>query len=353
MRSSVQYPELAAAFAAYCETHLEGARDVAVTGMRRVHGGASRETYSVDIGFEGAHGREARGLILRRDPPHSLIDTDRRVEFAALRSMQRVEIPTPDALFLETHSEPLGAPFSVMERVDGGVPLHIFRIHEIEPHRAVIGEQFFTYLGRIARTPVAGSPLAATIEIPAPEDCWRRELDHWETEIRTRGRRPEPVAEAAIRWLRRNPPPPPQRLAIVHGDFRTGNFLHDEQGKIIAILDWEMAHIGDPLEDLAWATDSLWCGGDEDRAAGFLPWPDAIALWEEASGCRFDGDAFEWWSTFAPVKGMGMWVASAQAFAEGRNDDPILAVSSWLTYAAHELALASRLARKYGIEATP
>ena len=110
-----------------------------------------------------------------------------------------------------------------------------------------------------------------------------------------------------------------------------------------------MAHIGDPYEDLAWATDLLWCANDQDRAAGFIPWADAIAIWQEGSGCTFDPAAFEWWSLFAHLKGLGIWISSARAYADGKNDDPILAWSGWCTHAAHELMLASRLAQKHGV----
>ena len=122
------------------------------------------------------------------------------------------------------------------------------------------------------------------------------------------------------------------------------------EGTITAILDWEMAHIGDPYEDLAWATDLLWCGNDLERAAGLMPWPEAIGTWQQASGCTFDPAAFEWWSLFAHVKALGIWVTSEKAFANGENDDPILAWSGWFTHSAHELMLAMRLGPKYGAE---
>ena len=92
----------------------------------------------------------------------------------------------------------------------------------------------------------------------------------------------------------------------------------------------------------------LWCGNDQERAAGLLPWPEAIAVWQAASGCSFDPEAFEWWSLFAHVKALGIWVTSEKAFARGENDDPILAWSGWFTHAAHELMLAMRLGPKYG-----
>jgi aminoglycoside phosphotransferase (APT) family kinase protein len=348
--SGVEDPALARDFAAYFETKMPDARNAVVTALTRIHGGASRQTYAIDVAFDSPGGRIQKELILRRDPADSLIDTERKVEFAAIRSMRGIDIPTPEALFLETDPGPLGAPFFVMGRIEGGMALNPFKIDEIDPHRAAVGEQFFRQIGRIAAAPVEGSPLAGVIDSPAPEECWRRELDYWAGEIEKDRLHPEPIAAAAIRHLRRNPPPPAQRLSIVHGDFRSGNFLHDGQGRIIAVLDWEMAHIGDPFEDLAWATDPLWCANDTERAAGFIPWPDAIAAWEGASGCQFDAQAFEWWSLFASVKAIGIWVSSARAFADGENDDPILAWSGWFTHAAHELTLAARLAPKYGVE---
>ena len=351
MTARIEDPELARAFESYSKSRLEGARDPKVTSLTRIHGGASRQTYAIDLADTDETGQTVtRGLILRRDPPDSLIDTERRIEFAAIRSMRGQDLPVPDALFLETDSAPLGAPFFVMSRIEGGQALNPFRVEDIEPYRAEVGRQFFHYLGTIAGAPLDGVPLADLIDVPAPEACWQHELDYWEAEIRENARRPEPIAEAAIRHLRRTPPPPAQRLSLVHGDYRSGNFLHDGKGQIVAVLDWEMAHIGDPYEDLAWATDPLWCSNDTARAAGLLPWEDAIAIWEAASGCSFDPAAFEWWSIFAHVKALGIWIGSARAYADGRNDDPILAWSGWFTHAAHELFLASRLAPKYGVE---
>ena len=344
--------ELAERFARYAEARLPGARNVRVATISRIHGGASRQTYSIDLAYEDATGPKTKGVILRRDPPDSLIDTERRVEFAAIRSAYgHSGIPVPEAMFLETDQAALGAPFFVMGRIEGGEALNPFKVDAIDPHRDAIGKQFFQHLGAIAALPVEGSFLAAETDVPAVDACWRRELDYWANEIRTSAANPQPVAEAAIRYLHANPPPPAQRLSIVHGDYRNGNYLHDGVGRITAVLDWEMAHIGDPYEDLAWATDLLWCGNDMARAAGLISWPEAIGIWQQASGCQFDPVAFEWWSLFAHVKGLGIWLSSARAFADGKNDDLILAFSGWFTLCAHELMLAHRLAAKFGATA--
>src|SRR4029078_9075954 len=108
---------------------------------------------------------------------------------------------------------------------------------------------------------------------------WEKVIDEDELE-------PQPIARAAIRWMRRNPPPPAQRISIVHGDYRTGNFLHDGQGRILAILDWEMAHLGDPLEDLGWALDPLWSHHNPAKPAGTIPRERATTTREAVGGLK-------------------------------------------------------------------
>lgn len=348
----ISEPALAREFARYAERHMLGVSNLSITAMHRIHGGASRETYSVDLAYEDAGGPKTKGVILRKDPPDSLIETERRVEFAAIRSAYgKGDIPAPEALFLETGNEALGSPFFVMGRIEGGEPLNPFSLDGLGENRAPLGRDFFRYLGEIAAIDIQDAPIKEEIDTPAPDTCWKRELDHWAAEIRANAREPQPVAEAAIRYLAANPPPPAQRLSLVHGDYRTGNYLHDGQGGINAILDWEMAHIGDPYEDLGWATDPLWGGNDDALAAGLLPWDEAIAIWQQNSGCKFDPEAFEWWSLFSHLKGLGIWISSARAYADGKNDDPILAFSGWFTHCAHETMLAHRLAVKHGVPA--
>lgn len=347
MSGLVEDKQLATRFAAYAQTRMDGTSDVAVTGLTRIHGGASRQTYSIDLAFKENGRQKTLGVILRRDPVDSLINTERKVEFAAIQSVEGVDIPVPKALFLEEDPSHLGAPFFVMERINDGIPAAPFQLDALDPFRETLGRQMFRHMGLIAAVDPVGSPLADVIDTPSLETCWSRELDYWEGEIDEHARKPEPIAKAAIRHLRRNPPPPAQKLSIVHGDYRIGNFLHNEAGRITAVLDWEMAHIGDPYEDIAWAADLLWSGGDVARACGLISWPEAVAEWEVVSGLKFDFAAFEWWSIFSSVKAIGIWISSARAFADAANDDPILAFSGWFTHAAHERILAARLSSKY------
>lgn len=298
-----------------------------VEALARISGGASRETYRYDAVTESGR----RGYILRRDPPGSLIDTDRRLEFAAIRSFAGKGVGAPTAIALETDGAELERPFFIMERIDGGGAASPFAADPYGEHASAIGREFFSTLGRIAAEPIDGLPLLEVLEPPAVETCWRRELDYWSGVIEADEDHPQPIVRAAIRRLRRSPPAPAQRLSVVHGDYRTGNVLHDGAGHMVGVLDWEMAHLGDPLEDLAWALDPLWTPIGDPRASGMLPIGEALAVWSKASGLAVDPRAFKWWRLFASVKGQAIWTSAAKAWREGGMSEPILAFSGWYT----------------------
>ena len=274
---------------------------VKVRELARIPGGASRETYRFDAEIGGV----SRGLILRRDPTGSLIDTDRQVEFLAYKSFHGI-VPVPEPLVLERQGGVLERPFFIMSRVDGGKVASVMMTEPYGARAGAIGKELFSILGRIARSDPHALPISSCFTAPALADCWREALDAWQAVIERDERHPQPIVRAAMRRLRRNPPRPAQKLSVVHGDYRSGNFLHDGRGHILAILDWEMAHLGDPLEDLAWCFDPLWNHFDDSRVAGTIPEANAIAIWERESGLRVDPATLAWWKLFSTVKGLSL-----------------------------------------------
>jgi aminoglycoside phosphotransferase (APT) family kinase protein len=210
-------------------------------------------------------------------------------------------------------------------------------------HAQRFAERKWTILGEIAKADPAALGLIGVMEPVAPDQCWQRELAHWEKAIDQDELAPQPVIRAAIRWLRRNPPQPAQKISVVHADFRTGNFLYDTEGRIHAILDWEMVHLGDPLEDLAWGLNPVWRWAHDERAGGLVPQDEAIRIWERASGLRAMSDALHWWEVFSSVKGQGIWVSGAKEFTDGKNQDLILALSSWLMQNSQDRAVLAEL----------
>lgn len=324
--------------AAYIAGKLSAASDVTVTALERISGGASRETYRFVLGWTESGQARSRKLILRRDPPASLIDTERRVEFEAYRAFAGTSVPVPEMLWLEEGDGPLDHPFFVAEEIAG---------YQASPQMLLSGAfdavlpkvaaAKWSILGEIAKADPA--PLRQWMDAPSLDGCWQRELDHWEALIDKDQAEPLPVTRAAIRWLRANPPPPAQKLSIVHGDYRTGNFLFDPAGEIHGILDWEMSHLGDPLEDLGWSLQPVWSFGHTGKAGGLCSQEEAVAIWERASGLMADPAALHWWTLFNCVKGQGIWVGSAAAFNRGGNRAPIMIYPAWWLINAQDRAM--------------
>jgi aminoglycoside phosphotransferase (APT) family kinase protein len=333
--------ELAERIAVYAAHRMPHATDVSASHVDRIHGGASRETYRFRLRHREGGREVERRLILRRDPPGSLIETDRAAEFAAYRAFHGSAVPVPEALWLESDSRWLDHPFFVMEELVGfeASPQAILAPPYAQHHERLAREKW-TILGAIAAADPEKLGLAGALEVIAPADAWRRALDHWVAVIDEDELAPQPIIRAAIRRLRRTPPPPPSRLHVVHGDFRTGNFLYDAEGGIRGILDWEMAHLGDPLEDLAWSLNRVWCWGRDDRVGGLTTKENAIRIWEQASGLRADPEALRWWELFSSVKGLAIWISGGHEYQKGANQDPVLAFSSlWLTNSQDRAAL--------------
>ena len=324
--------------AAYVATRMPDASGITVANLERISGGASRETYRFVLSWTEAAQSRQRRLILRRDPPASLIDTERRVEFEAYRAFRNTSVPVPEMLWLEEGNDALDHPFFIAEEITGfqAGPAGLFTAASdaVLNH---VADRKWTILGDIARADPA--PLAAIVPTPALDHCWRRELDHWEALIDRDADQPLPITRAALRWLRANPPPPAQRLSIVHGDYRTGNFLYDAQGDIHGILDWEMAHLGDPLEDLGWSLQPVWTFGRQGLAGGLCPPARAVAIWARTSGLNADPAALHWWTLFNCIKGQGIWVGSAAAFNSGGNRAPIMIYPAWWLINAQERAM--------------
>jgi aminoglycoside phosphotransferase (APT) family kinase protein len=329
---------LATLLEAYLRDKL-GAAELSVHDLARIPGGASRETYR----FRARYGGGERKLILRRDPPASLIETERSTEYRAYRAFHKLGLPVPEPIALELDGAVLERPFFIMAEIENAQVGSILAPDPYSAHRDKIGRQFWSILGRIARADPHALDLSDFDGAKSADRCWRHEVARWEKVIDEDEGEPQPIARAALRWLKRHPPPPAAKISVVHGDYRSGNFLFDNDGEIRAILDWEMAHLGDPLEDLGWALDPLWAHHDPSHPAGTLAREDAIAVWEEASGLKADRAALAWWEMFASLKGCAIWISAAHEYATRRNDDPVNAFSGWYCLAFHNKVLADRL----------
>jgi aminoglycoside phosphotransferase (APT) family kinase protein len=307
---------------------------VTVEGLTRFHGGAARETWR----FSAQRGAIRDGLVVRRDPASSLITTSRAAEFHVLARAFAAGLPVPEPLLLDASGAQLGTPGFVMREVPGGRAPSLFDADPYGEARAETGAAVFAALGRLHALPPDDADRAA---LPTMGPAAR--LAHWRAEIDAHALQPEPVAAAALRWLEAHAPAPSGPPALVHGDFRSGNFLVDGDNRLLALLDWEMAHLGDPMEDLAWAMDPLWGHGAAGLVAATLPAEAAIAVWAVASGRRFDTAAWPWWRLFAAVQGLAIWMSSGFEVAERRTVDPVMTFAGLYPYRFHNAEAAALL----------
>ena len=246
-----------------------------VERLERLSGGASRETWAFTAG-----GRE---LILRRDPPGRLGDFgSMRLEAAAISACAAAGLAVPEVVLVDD-GDRLGTPGLVMSRVAGEtMARRILREPGLAAGRAVLVGQLASFLAGLHRLEVETVPgLGATDPLVYVTEMYD-EVDDV-----------SPTFDAALRWLERHRPDP-AGAAIVHGDFRLGNVIVAEDG-LRAVLDWELVHVGDPLEDLAWLCVKAWRFGARPEAAGVGSVEELLSAYEAAGGQAVDRRAFHWW----------------------------------------------------------
>jgi aminoglycoside phosphotransferase (APT) family kinase protein len=331
------------ALSSFLAENLE-AEAVEVSGMQRIPGGASRQTWSFQVRWiDGAGAEQSSSFILQRDASVGLVESERPVEFAFYETVHAAGIPVPEVLWLEPSGDVLGDPFFIMEYIPGveGSPQTLLSPGYAEAAPRV-GVRMYEILGAIHRVEWRGTPIESAVDAPTVESTAEREVAYWEDMIDRHELSPQPIARAAIRWLRDNPPPAAQRITVVHGDYRVGNVLYDDAGNIPGVVDWEMAHLGDPLEDLAWGFLKTWEWARDGRKGGVIDEARAIAIYEEASGITVDRDALHWWDVFNGVKAQGIWLTSAHAYESGGSNEPVLAMTPyWLVNLQDEFLLQS------------
>jgi aminoglycoside phosphotransferase (APT) family kinase protein len=317
--------EIADRFKAYVSHKIRDAQNIEIGTVNKIFGGASRETFSIGLNYKLKAEEVSQRVILRREFEDGIIETDTTTEFNAYKAFYDTDVPVPKVMWLEKDTKWLDTPFFVMEEIMDCEDAH--RLFTEPPYNAVrekAGESFCRIMAAIATTDPENVGLHDKLDVPMPDECWKRELDYWEADSLKNEQEPQPLLRAAIRRLRRNPPPPAQKIAVVHGDMRAGNFLFNQAGEIKAILDWEMMHAGDPLEDLAWSLNILWSWAEPDRLGLMITRERAIRTWEERSGFKADPKALYWWELFTSVKAMAIWISMARIYATGSNTDPII-----------------------------
>lgn len=258
---------------------------------KRLSAGASAETYAIDI--ESPEGRQ--NLILRRSATGQGfgVSVDKATEALVQKACKLQAVPAPGVHFILDDDDHLGEGY-VMQRGEGEtLPKRILQKPEYARARENLTSQCAQALARIHAVPV--SELPALPRMPVDTQLAQIEGLYRNAPLIS------PVFELALQWLKKRMPHTAS-LCLVHGDFRNGNLLIDENG-LQLVLDWELTHIGDPMEDLGWLCVNAWRFGQRDQpVGGFGQRAEFYEAYSNASGRDVNPDAVRFWEVFGALK---------------------------------------------------
>ena len=312
--------EITELLAGYFATVRPGAT---VSGVRRVGGGASKEQFFFTLTEAGV----SEPFLLRMDPRKAITETDRAREFVLLAAMQGV-VPVPEPAWVDAHADHFPQPAAIMRVVNGvtkpsGAGMKVSGLGTwLGPDlREKLRDQFLDHLVSIHAYDWRANPLPG-YDVPESDrhqaarwsfNFWRElwEIDEGET---------RPIIALAEQWLHDNLPEASE-LTLIHGDYRTGNYLFDEaSGQISALLDWELARIGDFHEDLAWVLMQVFGTFDNGtfRASDLFEREEFIRAYEQRSGRTVNRqtlhyyDVMSSWKCYIIVAANGLAAARSQ-----------------------------------------
>ena len=290
-----------------------------IGNLTRLSGGASRETWR----FEA----DGRRLILQRQREGDV--RDMATEIGAVHAAGPAGVPTATIIAASTDITQLGAAFMILSDVAGETtPRKILRDDEYERARAALPAQLADALVKVhAIDPEAIPGLTEVDQVTQ----YREVLDTLA--------QPHPTFELALRWLDHNRPPPVDRV-VVHGDFRLGNVIVGDDG-LRAVLDWELVHIGDPMEDLGWLCVKAWRFGSSKPVAGVAHYDELFDAYAAAGGGTVDPAIVRWWEVLGTTKWGIMCIMQANAHRTGvSRSHELAAIGRRVCENEHDLFLA-------------
>jgi aminoglycoside phosphotransferase (APT) family kinase protein len=264
----------------------------ALSAVERQSGGAGQETYRLAVSIDD----EERSLALRRANGGHYVEPYEghpglATEALLMQQARLAGIPAPEIHHVLTRDDELGDGI-VMGWVEGeGLGARIVRSDEFATIRPQLAYECGRILARIHAIDLDASGLRERLSVIQPKRFIQRMWDRYQA-IDTA----QPMIDYAARWLMANIPDKVE-LTLVHSEFRNGNFMISPDG-IEAVLDWEEAHIGDPMRDFGWLCTNSWRYGGSGPVGGFGEYEDLFRGYEDESGKVIDKDRVHFWEVF-------------------------------------------------------
>jgi aminoglycoside phosphotransferase (APT) family kinase protein len=298
-----------------------GLDELAIEGLHRASYGLSRENWPFDVVWRGPDGRPRReALILRRDPVGSMLATDRVAEFNLLQALGHVAAPpTPEARWLDADGAVFGRPSVIMVRHEGTCDPFVLAggVSGFAPDvRLGLAHRFMDALIQVHAVDWGGLGLSQFMPAPTTSEAAAWALDQWDGVLRREAVEPLPELELVLAWLRANVPVTDD-VVLVHGDFKPGNTLLQED-RVAVVLDWETAHLGDPLEDLGWVTNPM--RRTEHQIPGAWETEQMLDYYAASTGRSVRRERVRWWRVLAMFKLETIALTGVRSFLDGRFD---------------------------------
>lgn len=279
----------------------EPGADVQISGWGRVFGGNARRAYAFNA--QWSDGRSLPCIMLSQVAA-THVASDIAAEYGVLRALNGSSVRAPEALAFDPGGSVTGSPAIILARIEGAASAVDFLKQPDQAAARTLTRHLAHVIADLHRFDWRGAGLD-----PGSTDPVQAQIDHWEQEFRQHRLEPHPVLAWLFRWLR-NHAPEPTRLALVHGDLRPGNFLY-RGGEVTALLDWEMAHIGDPAEDIGWIFRALW---SPER---FVPIDQFLEVYSAQADFEIPRRTIAYYRIFNEVKFATISIAAAHSFASG------------------------------------
>lgn len=280
-------------------------------------GGSSKHNWAFDATWTQAGPRLRRELMLRQDPEQSVISTSAQRETALLQVLVEADLPTPVVHAADLTGAVFGVPSIVVSRLPGRADRAVLR--DVDPlglgpdGRLAVAHRLVDLLADLHA--VDAAMLTGVLPDPGPDPA-AHEVAHWTAELsneRALGHGEAAVLDETLRWLHAHRPSPPSRRVLVHGDFRPANVLIDA-GRVTALLDWELAHLGDPFDDLGWYTGAIY--RREHFLDGWTP-EGLLTRYFSRTGGDPDPARLGFWQVFSTFRLTVIAVRAVRLLAEG------------------------------------